>query len=76
MFVWSLYQVKDRVVFVFLSPKSSSIKGGAKVYSCEYRKHKFILVLLFINCCIIFHKNTCKPSFSPPCILDTSRLPE
>ena len=28
---------------------------------------EFILVLLFINYCIIFHANNSKPTFSPPC---------
>ena len=27
---------------------------------------EFILVLLFINYCIIFHMNDCKPTFAPP----------
>ena len=35
-----------------------------EVYSCEYAK-EFILVLLFINYCIIFHTN-CIPIFDPP----------
>ena len=30
---------------------------------------EFFLVLLFINYCIIFHRNNCKPTFAPPCIL-------
>ena len=27
-----------------------------------------IIVLLFVNYCIIFHTNNCKPTFVPPCI--------
>ena len=29
---------------------------------------QFILILLFINYCIIFHRNNCKPTFVPPCV--------
>ena len=29
---------------------------------------EFILILLFIKYCIIFHMNNCKPTFAPPCI--------
>ena len=29
---------------------------------------EFILVLLFISCCIIFHVNNCKPTFAPLCV--------
>ena len=32
-------------------------------------KTEFILILLFIYYCIIFHTNTCKPTFAPSCIL-------
>ena len=43
-------------------------KGGQKwVYSCEYAKQSLFL-LLFINYCIIFHMNNCKPTFVHPCI--------
>ena len=31
-------------------------------------KTQFILVLLFIIFCIIFHTNNCKTTFAPPCI--------
>ena len=28
---------------------------------------EFTLVLSFINYCVIFHVNNCKPAFAPPC---------
>lgn len=30
---------------------------------------EFILVILFINYCIIFYTNNCKPAFATPCIV-------
>ena len=33
---------------------------------------EFILVLLFINYCIIFHTNDCKPTCAPPCASKSS----
>ena len=38
---------------------------GKSRLSCEYMK-QFILVLLFINYCVIFHMNNCKPTFALP----------
>ena len=32
---------------------------------------EFILVLLFINYCIIFHTKNCKPPLAPPCVWQT-----
>ena len=40
-------------------------KGSFTVVSTEIQ---FILVLVFIHYCIIFHTNNCKPTFAPPCI--------
>ena len=42
-------------------------------HSCEYVK-EFILVLLFINYCIIFHMNNYKPTFAPSCITGATFL--
>ena len=40
------------------------IQSGAKyVYSCEFTRYKFILILLFINYCVIFHTNNFKPIY-------------
>ena len=39
-------------------------KAGLHLQACETQ---FILVL-FINYCIIFHTNNCKPTLAPPCI--------
>ena len=35
------------------------------VYSYEHANTEFILTLLFINCCTIFHMNNYKPTFVP-----------
>ena len=40
-------------------------KVGLQLWVC---KTEFILVLLFINYCIIFHMNHCKLTFTPPSI--------
>ena len=42
--------------------------GQKYVYSCQKTK-QFILVLLLIKYCIIFHSNNHKVTFAPPCIL-------
>ena len=42
-----------------------NIQGQKSVYSCEYVKQ---ILFLFINFCIIFHVNTCKPTFALPCV--------
>lgn len=34
--------------------------------SHEHVKHS--LFLLFINCCIILHMNSCEPTLPPPCV--------
>ena len=44
-----------------LPPYAQTQAGAKEVYSCEYVK-QFILVLLFINYCISFHVNNCKPT--------------
>ena len=42
------------------------MRGGAKGgLQCEHAK-QFVVVLLFINYCIIFYMNTCKPTFASP----------
>ena len=38
---------------------------GSQFWVCEIQ---FVLVLVFIDYCIIFHTNNCKPTFAPPCI--------
>lgn len=40
--------------------------GPKEAYSSEYPDPGFLLVLLFINYCIIVHRDNCKPIFSPP----------
>ena len=40
-------------------------KVGLQLWVCDT---EFILVLLFINYCIIFHMNNCKPTFAHPCV--------
>ena len=39
-----------------------------QVDSCE-NVTQFILVLLFINDCVVFHMNNCKPAFAPAWIV-------
>ena len=41
--------------------------GAKVVHSPEYTE-QFILVLLFINYCVIFHMDNCKSTFVPPCV--------
>ena len=67
------YPIKYRVFFV--NPTKSNLlllrgiqdraKVGLQLWVWET---PFILVLLFINYCIIFHTNNCKPTFAPPYI--------
>lgn len=41
------------------------VPGGQK-WVCRCEDTQFILVLLLINCCIIFHTNNCKPTLPHP----------
>ena len=41
----------------------------AKVPVDEYTKHRVYFGLLFVNYCIIFHTNNCKPTFALPYII-------
>ena len=41
-------------------------KVGLQLWICTT---DFIFVLLFINYCISFHMNNCKPTFAPPCVI-------
>ena len=38
------------------------------------RNTEFILTLVFINYCIIFHTNNCEAAFVPPCMEDSISL--
>lgn len=50
--------------------KTTIIQGGAKGgLPLWVLETEFVLLLLFINECIIFHMSNCKPTFAPCCII-------
>ena len=52
-----------RVYWTFPQRSPTVSSNKKQVYSCKFVKHSFFF--LFINYCIIFHENNCKPTFVP-----------
>ena len=71
-YIFSLIGNCLKCIWVYLSFQMLYLKndtGWGKVgLQLEVYETEFILVLLHINYCIIFHTNNCKPTFAPPCI--------
>ena len=40
--------------------------GKSRFIVVSMQNEEFVLLLLFINYCIIFHRNNCKPTFAHP----------
>ena len=57
------YFVLQLAIDVLIPPRWGRSRFTAVI--CETQ---FILVLLLINYCILFHMNNCKPTFAPTCI--------
>lgn len=55
------------LAFDFSGITHGRAKGGWQLWVPE-TETEFTLVLLFIDYCIIFHRNHCPPAFAHPCI--------
>lgn len=53
--------------------QKKNIKKPHKLTGWGKSETEFLLVL-FMNCCILFLTSSCKPAFSPPCIWWLIRL--
>ena len=58
-----------RRLFVFLLWKHTKYRVGKRKFTIVSVQKQFILLLIVINYCIIFHRNNCKPPFAPPCVI-------